>query len=352
MNTFVTQTIPDALVPLHRDLQLRAQRDDFSGVVLVDHQGDTLFQQSYGWAQRGSRTPNTLDTCFNLASISKCFTAIGVLQLAQRGLLAFEDPVSRFLPEWPQPVGHQITVHHLLTHQAGLPALSPEDWRNNDRTVGGIVARLRQLPHADEPGTLVDYSNSAYILLAGLLERVSGQDYFTYLARNVFEPAGMNHTRFPDLDLDPPETAFGYVHRDADGRPNPDAPLRMVLGSAGWKAMGSHGAYGTAHDLVQFTRALLDQRLLAPELTRLALEGKVDFQLPPFPQCRYGYGFIERSRGPEGWRGVGHTGGGLGVSDEVVVFPEQRMTVVVLGNFDSSNAWEVVDQVVEALATP
>src|ERR1700740_3528066 len=168
----------------------------FSGVVVVTRGNDIVYQKAFGLADRTFSVPNTVDTKFHIASVSKPFTAAAILLLAERGKLSIDDHVSKFVPDFPN--GDRITIEELLTHYSGLDDASstPEydNWSRFPQTPASLVEKLAKLPLESEPGTRYSYSNSNYHLLALIIEKTSGMSYGDFLARNIFLPLGMSNT--------------------------------------------------------------------------------------------------------------------------------------------------------------
>jgi D-alanyl-D-alanine carboxypeptidase len=319
-----------------------ASRDRFSGAVLVARDGAVLFARAFGLASRGFGVPNRVETRFNLGSMNKMFTGVAIAQLAERGLLAFGQPAASFLQAPPSAVSDgKVTVHQLLTHTSGLGSYFQSErfaasWTRL-RAVEDYLPLLADEECAFEPGTGWQYSNSGYLLLGAVVERVSGRSYFDYVREQVFRPAGMTATDSDELDLDPPNTAIGYT-REEDR-------LRSNLFSHVIRGGPAGGGFSTVEDLLRFERALLGHRLLAPETTELVLEGKVDCD--PVLGGRYGYGFLERRL--DGARVVGHFGGYAGISTALDIYPELGWTVVVLANADPPVADEVATRARELI---
>ncbi|HLX85822.1 MAG TPA: serine hydrolase domain-containing protein [Terriglobales bacterium] len=160
-----------------------AATGNLTGTVLVARNGQTIFEQSYGMANYEWQIPNSAKTRFHLASVSKPFTAAAILQLQEQGRLHVSDPISRYLPDYPQ--GDRISLDNLLTHTSGIPDINDlEDYdtfARSPHTLDQLVAKFASLPLDFQPGSQSRYSNSNYNLLAMIIERVSGQSYADYL---------------------------------------------------------------------------------------------------------------------------------------------------------------------------
>lgn len=245
------------------DARVRAYVDAglFSGVVLVSRGDRVVFEKAYGLADRSFGVPNTTTTKFHIASLSKPITAAAVLLLADRGMLALTDPVSRFVPGFPR--GDQITIEQLLTHYSGLADASSAaaygEWSRFAATPAALVDKLAALPPHGEPGKAYFYSNSNYHLLALVIEKASGMSYGEFLAANLFKPLGMVSTAHPAADAAIVDhLASGYMPAGAAGFEKPPY--------LDWTSKTGNGSlYSTARDLLAFHRALQRGGLLKPE---------------------------------------------------------------------------------------
>jgi CubicO group peptidase (beta-lactamase class C family) len=307
-----------------------AEADRFSGTVVVARGGRTIFQQAYGLASKAHGVANQLNTRFNLGSMNKMFTGVATVQLAQAGLLSLTDTVAKVLPDWPEPAASQVTVHHLLTHTSGMGSYWNQQFEERKarlRTVSDFLPLFQNEPPAFEPGARFRYSNSGFMLLGAIIERVTGQSYYDYVREHIYTPAGMADTDCYELDQDVPNLATGYTHRDISGALHFDRWFNNLFlhvvrgGPAG-------GGYATAPDMLRFAAALLGHKLLDPAHTEMVLTGKVDAG----PGMSYGYGFFDdRSNGV---RVVGHAGGFHGINSVLDMYPDLDATVVVMGNYD------------------
>ncbi len=192
------QPIRDSQVASRLEAYLKsfAELGNFTGVVLVAHKGRILFRHAYGMANYELRVANSPSTRFHIASVSKPFTAIAILQFEEQGRLSISDPVARFLPDFPN--GDKIKLEHLLTHSSGIPNVNDlpdyDVFARNPHTVEQLVAKFAGLPLDFEPGSDYHYSNSNYNLLALILEKVGGENYGEYVRKHILDPAGMEHS--------------------------------------------------------------------------------------------------------------------------------------------------------------
>ncbi len=235
-----------------------ARAGQFSGVVSLMQRGTAVFERAYGEADRAAHTPNTLETAFNLGSINKLFTTIAVRQLAASGKLALDSTLARAWPDYPnRDVASRVTVRQILQHSSGItgnifevPGRSASQIRHNRQ----VLAAIANTPLAFVPGAREQYSNAGYVVLGGLVERVSGEDYYTYVQRHIFAPAGMTRSGHFANDSLPPRTAIGYT------RGGPGAPSTAALSANGnilpGRGTAAGGGYTTAGDLKRFLAAL------------------------------------------------------------------------------------------------
>lgn len=217
----------------------------FSGVVLLARHGSILLERAYGMANYELAVPNRIGTRFHIASVSKPFTAAAMLQLVERGEINLRDPIAQFIPDYPR--GNEITVHHLLAHESGIPDVNGlpgyDSIARLPHTTASLVALFRDQPLDFVPGSRYSYSNSNYNLLAYIIEHVSGMGYGAFLEQNIFRPAGLTSTAH---DSSPAslvrDRASGYVPVGASGLAN--APY------IDWTTKTGNGSlYSTAEDL-------------------------------------------------------------------------------------------------------
>jgi D-alanyl-D-alanine carboxypeptidase len=320
-------------------LNRMASAGDLSGTVLVAKNGRPVLTRSYGFANRRSRERNELDTRFNLASVGKTFTAVAVARLVQDGKLHFGDTIGRYIPELPRRLGRTITVAELLDHTSGLGDFfeSPGYERLQPRltSLDRYLPLIVGAPPVAAPGSGFHYSNSGYILLGLIVQRVSGRSYYDFIRREVFERAGMKRSGCLAKSKLGRGVAIGY----SGGAANTSGlPPRGT--SAG-------GCYSTARDLLAFANALVRNRLLSRALTRVVTSPKVSVG----PAQKYGYGFGLRY-GPNQPPTIWHNGGSPGVGAEIDINPGLGYTVVVLSNFDYPVIRPAVDLILNRLRIP
>ncbi len=322
-------------VPPVNDLQTYldsvANDNKLSGVLLVAKNGVTVASKAAGTANKATGAAIDLSTKFNLGSMNKMFTAVAVAQLAQAGKLAFTDTVGKHLPDYPnKEVSEKVTIHHLLTHTSGMGMYFNEKFMAQREKLLTVAAHLPLFvadPLAFPPGEKFQYSNAGYMVLGAIIEKVSGQDYYSYVQEHVYKPAGMNDTGFYQPGRETPNLAVGYSRMSPNGQPGEE--IRDNNNMREIKGGPAGGGFSTAPDLVKFHQALFNYKLLDKAHTELVTTGKVD---GPRGMGKYGYGFGENSSG--GKRSVGHNGGAPGIAANFEMFPESGYTAVALMNTD------------------
>ena len=257
---------PDVTVRLTKTLDSLVAAGEFSGVVLLAKDGVPVFERAYGFADREARTPNNIETAFNLGSINKLFTQIAIRQLADAGKLNVDSTLARAWPDYPnQDVARRITIRQLLQHRSGVGgnifAAPPGKTRGDIRRLADYLPLFVHEPLQFDPGTDQRYSNAGYIVLGLLVERLSGEDYYDYVRRHIYEPAGMTRTASWTVDSLPANTAKGYTTRGLDAETpsaGPAVPNTNILPGRGSSA---GGGYSTAHDLLRLLNALRAGRI-------------------------------------------------------------------------------------------
>ncbi len=302
----------------------RFHSDRFSGVVLVARGLEPIVERAWGLADEATGRALDLDTPLNLGSMNKMFTGLAIAQLEARGLLSYDDPISKYLPDYPnEVVRSEVTLHHLLTHTSGIPSYWNEAYDSRKREIDSLaelVTTFQDEPLAAPPGTAFHYSNGGPVLLGLVIEKVTGQSYYDYVREHIYRPAGMtrsDHYRITDSSAG---FATGYAQMK-DGRPlEANTEMMGLIGSP------AGGGYASANDLLRFARALASGVLLSREnLERLWSPQKRGGE-----EERYGYLWGGTGEGPARW--VGHNGGAPGISADFRYFPETGDVVVVLAN--------------------
>jgi D-alanyl-D-alanine carboxypeptidase len=241
-----------------------AKAGAFSGVAVLAKDGAPVFQRASGMADRERSIPNNLETAFNLGSINKVFTQIAILQLTAAGTLNLDSTLAVYWPDYPnKAVANKITIRQLMRHTSGIGGnifASPIGGTRNDvRTLKDYLALFVNEPLQFEPGTSNAYSNAGYVVLGLLIERLSGQDYYTYVRDHIFEPANMTRTGSFFVDSLPLNTAIGYTTGNENAAPG--MPLHSNARELPGRGSSAGGGYSTAEDLLKFLKALREHRI-------------------------------------------------------------------------------------------
>lgn len=250
----------NAVEEIDRVVTTLYENGQFQGTVLVSVRGEVIYQGAFGYADISDSLPNTIDTKFRIASFTKPFTALLILQLVEDGIIGLEGKLTEYLPEFTPEGGDQITIHQLLTHTAGIighPRIPDlDDIEKRHYTRKELLDLIMKYDLIYEPGEGREYSNFGYALLALVLERVTGRSYDELLIDRICSPAGMSGT-LSDVTEEPIEgRAVGYTHDYFLGPVEaPYLDMSFVLGAG--------QLLSTVGDLYLFDRALYTDRLLS-----------------------------------------------------------------------------------------
>lgn len=291
------------------------ERRRFMGAVLVVRDGAALLDRAYGSASLELEVPNTPATRFRIGSITKQFTAAAILLLEERGLLRVDDLLARHVPEAPAAWAG-ITLYQLLTHTSGIRNITalPEfrTWAKLPQTPREAVERLRDLPLDFPPGEKFAYSNSNYLLLGLVVERVSGRAFAAFLHDNVLDPLGLRDTDVDNNTDLVPRRAAGHAFQFGSYLRAPYSDM-TVPHAAG-------AMYSTTHDLRRWIEGLLSGQLLTPaSVARMITPEKGGYALG-----------LQVSLTPR--KVIRHGGSIAGFSAFLAHYPDERLTVVVLSN--------------------
>ena len=331
---------PILSIKLHKliDSYLTSASDfGFSGVVLVGLDEKIKFERAYGMADQVKKVPNAIDTVFDTGSVTKQFTAAGIMKLEMMGKLKTEDPINKYLDGVPDDKA-KVTIHQLLTHTAGFPEYSGGDYERSERDE--TVKRILSTPLDFEPGTADMYSNAGYSVLAAIIEKVSGTSYEAFLNENLFEPAGMTHTGYILPKFDKSRLPHGYVL----GK-DQKTVLDHLWSEQGpyWNLMGNGGILSTANDMFKWYKALQGNAIFSDD-------AKKKMFTPTFNDYAYGWEIGKTAHG----KTIGHNGGNdVGFTAHIRWFPESGVCVIVMSNsgyyFDTGNYSNLVGKKIAGL---
>lgn len=313
----------------------------FRGAVLVGIDGTIVFEKAYGFGDEEWGANNTVHTKFRIASLTKQFTAACILLLQERGRLNVHDPISRYLSGLPR-AWQAITIHQLLTHTSGIPnSTNRTENARIDRTGATpqqMIALVADKPLDFAPGTKWSYSNTGYFLLGMIVEKVSGQSYADFLRTNIFEPLEMKNSGYDRARDILKERASEYELIDGHIA-NADFIDMSVPFSAG-------GIYSTVDDMYSWNEALAKPgKLLSAESLKQMFR---EYPEATHEGQHYGYGVVI-SRLKFGRLLYYHGGGVEGFSSSLQRYPEDRVCIAILSNFDSYKPWELGDHIASDL---
>jgi len=309
-----TQTISETIDEL---LKIYARQYAFNGSVLVAQKGNILLQKGYGYKNFNAHSLNDEKTVSQVGSITKQFTAAIILQLQEKNMLSVQDKLSKYIPDYPG--GDKITVENLLTHTAGI-----FNYTNDAAFMKSEAAKPLSLEHLIglfknksldfQPGEKFNYSNSGYILLGYIIEKLTGRPYFRVVKENIFQPLHMDHSGFDFNDLADTNKATGYFKLTAKR----NQPATIVDSSVSYAA-GS--IYTTVGDLYKWDRALYTNQIISTASRELAFTPH---------QSNYGYGWIIDSA--YGKKVVMHEGGIFGFVSFIGRIPADETCIILFDN--------------------
>jgi CubicO group peptidase (beta-lactamase class C family) len=282
----------------------------FSGIVLVAKGERPLLKMAYGMASKRYQILNKVDTKFNIGSINKIFTKVAIYQLYEKQVLRLDEPIGRYLMGLTDELAKKVTIRHLLEHRSGLGHYWNDDYEarlTKLRTVSDYVDLVKNQPLAFEPGSSQQYSNSGYVLLGAIIEKVSGIDYYDYIQQKIYHPLKMTSSDHYELDLPVENLAIGYTNHNPDGSEGEGYNRNNNYFSV--KGSPAGGGYSTVDDLWKFDQALRTGSLFSD------------------PNSEVAKSFLSMG-------GLGIAGGGPGTCAILESDWDAGYTVVVLSNYD------------------
>lgn len=346
----IAQTAP-ASAPKTNDIAGRADEyltawtktGRFSGSVLIAKEGKVLLRKSYGMANQELGVPNTPEMIYRIGSITKTFTALSILQLEEKGKLSTQDPIAKYVPEVPQS-WQKITIDQLLSHTSGIPQfMNAAAYQKADdpQRVEKALQEYSDKPLVSAPGEKFAYSNSGYVLLGRVIEKLSGSTYEQYLDANILKPAGLANTAYDHARPIMRNRAIGYAY---DG----DHLVNAFMG----EMTGPHSAgalHSTVDDLYKFDQVLDSGKLFSKALLDKAMTPRAKWvNVPPFNfDAMYCYGWMTGDN--FGHRYYNHGGWVDGFITQYWRYPQDKMTVVLLANIESPHIISVQNGLTQAI---
>jgi CubicO group peptidase (beta-lactamase class C family) len=313
----VSACVGQNIARMNEVVQSYAKEKQFMGSVLVASNDKVILSKGYGFANLEWEVPNSPESKFRLGSVTKQFTAACILLLEERGKLKIDDPIKKYMPDAPA-AWDKITFFHLLTHTSGIPSFTGfPDYASTEAfatTPEKLVARFRDKPLEFQPGEKWNYSNSGYVLLGYLIEKISGQPYSQFVQENIFTPLGMKDSGYDSNSAIIPHRASGYTPTGKGSLQNTGYIDMTIPLSAG-------GLYSTTLDLLKWEEGLFGGRLIsAASLQKMITPFKSDYA--------FGLGVHTVN----GHKMIDHGGGIEGFNTELAYYPDDKLIVVVLSN--------------------
>ena len=292
-------------------------------VVLIAKDDKVIYRKSFGMANLELTVPMKPENVFCLASITKQFTSVSILLLMEQGKLSIQDPLSKYIPDYPR--GNEITLHNLLNHTSGIKSFTNlVDFRNktrNDMTPEEIISSFKNLPLDFEPGERYEYSNSEYVLLGYIIEKISGMSYENFIQKYIFDKLGMKHSYYGNPDKIIFNRANGYQMNDS-GYQNAEY-ISMTIPYAAGSLMS------TVDDMFLWSKAIHHNTLISERSRQMAF---TNYTLKNGTPENYGYGWAINELA--GTKTIEHTGGINGFTTSGIYVPDSNIYSIVLTNLD------------------
>lgn len=294
--------------------------------VIVTDDGKTVYAAGRGLASLDSKTPITPATIFRLGSITKQFSAALMLQLVAEGKVALDDPLSKYLPDFPKP-GAEATIAQLLNHTVGvqsytnIPGWMVEEKTNRAYSTEQMIAEFKDLPSPSKPGEKFAYNNSGYVLVGAVIEKVTGMPWHQAVEERIAKPLGLTSIRYGEMESATPGMARGYTEQE--GKVVPSKAIHMSVPHAAGALIGS------VEDLAKWNAALHGGKVVPANLYAKMVAPTT---LPDGTSEDYGYGIAPRQ--VRSHKAVGHGGGIFGFSTDSVYLPKEDVFVAVFANSD------------------
>lgn len=288
----------------------------FNGTVLVAQNGHIIFQKGYGYADYEAKIPNQINTEYRIASLTKSFTAVSILQLEAQGKLKTSAPITKYFPSFQN--GQKITIHDLLTHSSGVKSHFRMVDTTKPITMTAFIDLMSKQNLSFTPGSQYRYSDTGYMILSAIIEKVSGESYQAYYRDHIFRIAGMNHTYFSSLETNKMAAGYENMHR-------------AVMTDDESQLAGAGDIISTVGDMLKYNNAF-HKHLLLPETEEEKMEtGYINSA--PEGAFKYGYGWnVADNLLSFGRPMIEHNGNLTGFKSEAVDFVDDRLFIIVLSN--------------------
>lgn len=330
--TFILKAQTDLATRLDSLVSEAVKKDLFSGNILIQKTGNVVYEKSIGQADYDKNIPNQAETRFQIGSITKFFTKMMVLQLIEEKKLDWNTPLSMYQKEFPNGVEKKINIEHLLFHQSGLGQYYEVEGFmeniSNIKSISEIISYIKKQELLFEPGTKAEYSNSGYVLLASIIEKIDNKPFGQVLKDRIFDKLGVKTADFSVSKPVSTDIAMGYLTREM-GTKRPNTEMPVVAG-------GDGGIFMTTRDLLKVNNSLMSDNKLLTDVSKTFLFKR------------------SRDKKDEKWEDVKKTvrfaiaGGAPGISAFYCQLPEY--TIIVFSNYDEGSSEELGNRLVSIVS--
>jgi CubicO group peptidase (beta-lactamase class C family) len=314
------------------------ENEKFSGSILVSIKGERIISKGYGMANYELSVPNTPETKFRIGSVTKQFTAVAIMQLYEKGLLNLDDTLDKYITDYPK--GDKVTIHHLLTHTSGIFDYTRiegylKNIMRNNYGVEELIEEFKNLPYDFEPGTKYSYSNSGFVLLGYIIEKVSKKSYKQYLEENIFNELAMDDSGYYDHIQLVKNRASGYKRKN------------KILSNCDFIDMSVPYAagtlYSTGEDLYIWNKKLFEGKVISED----SLKQMISKHVNAGEEGYYGYGIFTNDveLGRKLRKKVYHRGIIPGFLSSNNIFPTEDVQIIMITNIFNKHFADKVSKV-------
>ena len=292
----------------------------FKGSVLVAENGKVIYRKAFGYANKETKQLLKPEFCFDLASVSKQFTAMGIMILKERYKLSYDDKITKYFSEFPA-YGKDITIRNLLNNTSGMPLYQP--FANKDNLTNAEILKIieeRETLDANI-GERYFYNNAGYVMLALIIEKVSNMSLAEFLKENIFKPLKMNNT-FPEINGNDSSNISLFYHKSKEGK------IYIAKEVNNFYKFASGGFLSTTEDLVKFGNSYLNNDLL----NKKTIEDFTHFQIIGGLRYNYGLGWQLLNDESNVLKSFYHVGKGVGGYGLLIVYPKEKIVISLLAN--------------------
>ena len=319
--------------------------------ILVMKGDEVVFEKCYGLADMETGAAITPETSFNIASVSKQFTAVALLQLCEQGKVSLEDNVSKYFPDFTNDIWKDIKVKHLLSHSSGIPD-ARRGYSREERIFADDDRAVEYLPNLDflnfEPGTQYEYINPTFVLVGKLVEHITGQEFTSYVQDNIFVPAGMDRTCYfnPDMQDSIPNMSHGYIRDDQGIWKECDYGEETFFAT---KPDG--GIYTSVREFVKWEMAQRENKVLKygtladAQSPHTLITGSAFSDYQNRDNTWYGYGWFIEPQTTDSEKVIYHTGDNGGYKIMAARYPKSRTLILIFANRNDWDRYQLLQDI-------